>query len=92
MKFINIFIMSLKRFEQIILNISFKNLIFICIAKYKKFIRSEYNKYFAQDNIDDMLYKVSQCPNCYLNNSAECCGCEFKEMILTNKKCKFNKF
>lgn len=76
----------------ILSNYRLKNLKYIIVAKYKKFIRKEYQRIYDKDSIDDMLFKVSQCPDCYLNGSCLKCGCDFKEFITTDKKCPDGKF
>lgn len=68
------------------------NIHYWIVAKYKGLIRRLYRYHFGDDKIDSMLYKVSQCPECYLNNSAECCGCDFKSMIISDKKCGYGKW
>lgn len=78
--------------KQFLGNVKIQNVKYIISAKYKKFIKQQYNKYFSEDKMEEMMYKVSQCPKCYLNNSAECCGCNFKEMITTDKKCGYGKW
>ena len=78
--------------KQFITNLTIQNIKYFIQGKYKSFIQKQYNKHFTQDSIDEMLYKVSQCPTCYLNNSAECCGCNFIDMIKTNKHCKNGNF
>lgn len=78
--------------KQFIKNLKFKNVIFIVVAKYKKFIRKEYQKYYSKDDIDKLMFKVASCPKCYLNGSCLECGCDFKEMITTNKHCPNEKW
>ena len=78
--------------KQFIKNIRLSNLIYIIQAKYRKFIASQYESIYSSNKIDDMLYATYKCPKCFENNSAECCGCNFKEMILSDKKCKYNKW
>lgn len=73
-------------------DITLNNIRRVIQAKYKKFIKGQYNKYFNQDKIDEMLYKTAQCPNCFMNGSCLECGCDFKEMITTDKKCPNDKF
>lgn len=73
-------------------NYKLKNLWYIIVAKYKKFIKREYNRVWGEDEIDEMLFKVSQCPKCYLNGACIKCGCDFKELITTNKKCPDGRF
>lgn len=81
------------KIKQLIQNIKKpKNLIYMIQGKYKRFIKKQYNKYFTQDSIDNMLFKTSQCPKCYQNGSCLECGCDFKELITTNKKCPNGKF
>ena len=46
-----------------------------------------YNKYVGH-KIDELMYAVYVCPTCYENNHCEECGCSFKELILSDKKCK----
>lgn len=78
--------------KQFIKNLKFKNLIYIIAAKYKKFIRKEYNKYYESDKLEDIYFKIASCPDCYLNGSCLECGCDFKEMITTNKPCPNEKW
>lgn len=78
--------------KQLLKNIKFKNFIYIVVAKYKKFIRRQYNKLYSKDNIDDMLFKTASCPDCYFNGSCLNCGCNFKELITTDKPCPNGKF
>jgi len=73
-------------------SITINNIKLFLLAQYRKFIKQEYNRIFTQDKIDDMLYKVSQCSKCYNNGIMECCGCNFKDALLTNKHCKHGKF
>ena len=79
-------------FTMKIKEITLKNIKYVIQAKYRMFIKREYNKYYSQDKVDDMLYKVASCPECYSNGIMECCGCVFKEALLTNKSCKNGKF
>lgn len=73
-------------------NYTLTNLQHIIVAKYKKFIKHQYTRHFNDNKVDDMLYAVFKCPDCYENNSAKCCGCSFKDMILSDKKCKLKKW
>lgn len=59
---------------------------------YRRWIKKQYNKHFNQDSIDDMLFKVASCPDCYLNGSCLNCGCPMNEMLTTNKACPDGKF
>lgn len=67
-------------------------LLYVAQGYYKDFIRKEYNKYFDKDGIDDLLYKVSQCPECYQNGNCLQCGCPINKMLYSNKSCPNGKF
>lgn len=38
------------------------------------------------------MYKASKCPDCYKATECIHCGCDFNEMVLTNKPCPENKW
>jgi hypothetical protein len=69
-----------------------KNIPYIIEGYYKSLIRKEYQKYFGKDNIDDLLFKVSQCGDCYQNGNCIKCGCPMKEMLYSSKSCPNGKF
>lgn len=87
------------KLKRLIKNLSNpKNWYYAVQGKYRRFVKRQYNKYFSDDNIDDMMFKVSQCPRCFQNGSCignegeEGCGCNFRELITTNKKCPNGRF
>lgn len=78
--------------KQLIKNLKLANLKYIIQAKYKRFIIKEYEKHTTRNKLDDMLYAVYKCPECYVNNTMQCCGCNFKEAITSNKHCENGKW
>lgn len=77
---------------QLISNTKIKNLKYIIQAKYRVFIRDQYNKIYSDDKMDNMLYATATCNDCYLNGSCLKCGCDFKEMITSDKSCPDGKW
>jgi len=59
---------------------------------YKAFIVRQYEKLIDNKSIDDAMYRVYKCPDCYVNGSCYDCGCPFLEVALSEKSCKNVKF
>lgn len=68
------------------------NWYYVITGKYKNFIYQQYQKLFDENKEEETRFKIASCPECYLNNQMKCCNCNFSEVILTNKKCKYGKF
>lgn len=78
--------------SQLIKNIKFSNLLYIVQSKYRAFINKEYNRIYSDTKLNNMLYAAATCSECYLNGSCLECGCDFKEMITSDKPCPKNKW
>lgn len=86
--------------SKVLKNLKISNLYYLIQGYYKEFIKTQYNKYFDEDGIDDLMYKAAKCPQCYL--AGECignykgdpkaCHCAFTELANSDKKCPHGRF
>jgi len=81
--------MKIKNFVQ---NLTLSNAYHFVVGTYKTFIQRQYSKHFNDTHIEDVKFKVSQCPECYLNEECTECGCSATEMFNSNKPCPKGKF
>lgn len=79
-------------FKQFLSNLKIKNLKFIIQAKYRKFIKKQYNKYFNEDRVEELMFKAASCPDCYFNGTCLKCGCNTKELFNSDKPDPDDKF
>ena len=74
-------------------NIGIINAKYVLQAYYRTWIRREYERLFiGQQLIDKEKYKIASCPQCFLDGEMKCCGCDWNQAVLTDKKCKDGKF
>lgn len=66
----------------------FKNLFYILQAKYWRFIERQYKKRFTPSVQMSIIDRVRLCHDCFENGDCLDCGCDFDELIYSDKPCK----
>jgi len=82
----------LNRAKIFISNITLDNVRHFVVGHYRVFIKNQYSKHFNDTKIDDVMFKVAQCPDCYMIGECQHCFCSAEEMFHSDKPCPKGKF